>query len=59
MEKVIEIIVVWLPIATSIVGSFALIAAVTPNKTDDKVVEVLLKVINFLGANFGNATNEE
>ena len=43
--------------ATSIVGGFALIATLTPNKSDDKIVEALLKLINFLGANVGNAKN--
>lgn len=47
-----------LAVATSVVGTFALIASVTPTKSDDAVVAVLSKVINFLGANFGRAKNK-
>ena len=59
IDKVVELIVVWLPIVTSVVGSFALIATITPNKVDDEIVNVLLKIINFLGANVGKATNKD
>lgn len=47
-----------LSIATSVVGTFALIATVTPTKSDDEVVEWAEKVIHFLGANFGKAKNK-
>ena len=43
---------------TSIVGSFAIIATATPNTTDNKIADFLLKIINFFGANFGKAKNE-
>jgi len=59
IDKIVELIVVWLPIVTSAVGSFALIATVTPNKVDDEIVNVLLKIINFLGANIGKAANKD
>ena len=36
-----------------------MIATITPNKSDDMIVDTLLKIINFLGANFGAAKNEE
>lgn len=44
-------------IASSVVGTFAMIATVTPNKTDDKVAQLILDVINFLAGNFGKAVN--
>lgn len=44
-------------IASAVVGVCAIIAAATPNKADDKVVDTLLKIVNFLGANFGKAKN--
>ena len=43
---------------TSIVGGFALLAALTPNKSDDSIIQMILKAINFLGANFGKAKND-
>lgn len=48
----------WLPVAFQIVGAFAMVAAMTANETDDKVVNTILKAINFLGMNFGTAKND-
>lgn len=62
MEKVMEVlklIIDWLPEALAVVGAFAVIASKTPNKTDDKIIQTVLDVINFLGANFGKAKNGE
>ena len=46
-------------VVTSFVGSFALLATMTPNKSDDKVMQMVLDMINFLGGNFGNAANKK
>lgn len=56
-QTISDFVVQWLPIAVSVVGSFALIATQTPNKTDDKIIQSILDVINFLGGNFGKAKN--
>lgn len=40
-----------------VVGAFAALAMLTPNKADDKFVAGVLKVINVLGANVGKAAN--
>ena len=48
----------WLPVVFQVVGAFAMIAAMTANETDDKVVNAILKVINFLGMNIGTAKND-
>ena len=44
-------------ITVQVVGVAALIATVTPNTSDDAVVDALLKFINVLGLNIGNASN--
>ena len=41
-----------------VVGGFAVLATLTANQADDKVVSWMLKVINFLGANWGKAKND-
>ena len=46
-------------IATSVVGAFAILATMTPNPKDDKIVSQLYKLINFLGANFGQSKNNK
>lgn len=48
----------WLPVVFQIVGAFAMIAAITANETDDKVVNAILRVINLLGMNVGTARND-
>lgn len=40
-----------------VVGAFAALATLTPNKSDDKIVQAALDGINFLGANLGKAKN--
>ena len=45
--------------AASIVGGFAVIASLTPNKSDDRIVQMILDVVNFFGANFGKASNNK
>ena len=43
----------------SVVGLFAVIATFTPNSSDNEIVDVLLKIVNVLGANIGEASNKE
>jgi len=54
-----DLAVQWLSIAATVIGSFAAVATMTPNKSDDKMVAWLLKLINVLGANIGRAKNDE
>jgi|TARA_R110001592_G_scaffold158994_1_gene390214 hypothetical protein len=49
----------WLAAATSVVGSAAIVATLTPNKSDDKIVQKVLSIINFIGANVGKAKNND
>ena len=57
-QTISDFIIQWLPIVTSIVGSFAVIATMTSNKTDDRIIQVILDVINFLAGNFGKSKND-
>jgi|TARA_R110000796_G_scaffold20652_3_gene61317 uncharacterized membrane protein YadS len=49
----------WLAAATSVIGSAAIVATLTPNKSDDKIVQKALSIINFIGANVGKAKNND
>ena len=40
-----------------VIGIFALIATLTPNKADDKIVQWILDLVNFFAANIGKAKN--
>lgn len=46
-----------LQIALEVVGIFSIVATMTPNDSDNKVVEFVLKIINAVGGNFGKAKN--
>lgn len=41
----------------SIVGGFSVLATMTPNSADNKVVDMIMRMINLLGANVGKAKN--
>ena len=59
IDKVVEFISVYLPVIISVVGSFSLIASMTPNTVDNKIAQFLMDVINFLGANVNKAANKD
>ena len=52
MGQIVEIL-------TQGVGVAALVATLTPNESDDKIVSFVLKVVNVLGANVGKASNDK
>ena len=47
----------YLEIITQAVGVFALVATLTPNTSDNAIVDFILKLINFGGANVGSSKN--
>ena len=57
MDWLLENIGSLLDIALKLVGTFAVIATLTPNESDNAVADGLMKIINMLGAIFGNARN--
>ena len=44
-------------IALKLVGAFAVVATMTPNESDNSIADGLMKIINMVGGNFGNARN--
>ena len=49
----------WYAVITSVIGTFATIATMTPNETDNKIVDALYKLINLLGMNKGKAADKD
>ena len=49
----------YLPAILQIVGGFAVLATLTANKADDKIINTILKVINALALNLGLAKNKD
>jgi len=58
MENILAKLTEWFPVITSFVGSFAILATVTPNKTDNKIAQFLMDIINFFGGNIGKSENK-
>jgi hypothetical protein len=46
-------------IATAVISAASLISAMTPNKADNKITGILLKLINWLALNVGKAKPKE
>jgi hypothetical protein len=46
-------------IATAVVTAASLISALTPNKADNKITAIALKLINWLAINVGKAKPKE
>lgn len=47
-----------LDIAFKVVGIAAVVAALTPNSSDNKAVDFILNIVNALGGNVGKAKNQ-
>lgn len=41
-------ILTWWPIVPSVISIASIVAKITPNKTDDKIVFYLLKIVDYL-----------
>lgn len=50
---------VWLSAVTAVVTAATAITALTPTQTDDKVINMVLKVLNILAGNVGKNKNAD
>ena len=50
---------VWISMALSLVGALSAITAVTPTRSDDKVTDNILRVLNILSLNIGKNQNAD
>jgi hypothetical protein len=58
MENILAKATEWFPLVTSVIGTFAVLATITPNTTDNKIAQFLMDLVNFLGGNVGKAENK-
>lgn len=49
----------WLDAVTKVVAACTAITILTPTKTDNAILNAVLKVLNVLAGNFGKNTNED
>ena len=59
MNELIDNWPAWVTVITTVVSAAAAISAITPTKTDDKVMSSILRVVNVLGLNVGKARNAD
>lgn len=50
---------VWVPAITALVTAATAITALTPSTSDDKIINTILVVLNFIAGNFLKNKNED
>ncbi len=50
---------VWITAILSVVTAATAITAITPTKTDDKIINILLTILNLLAGNVGKNKNAD
>ena len=48
----------YVELALAVLGLFAIIATITPNEADNKIVQAIYTIVNKLGLNVGRSRNE-
>ena len=48
---------IYIELITQVVGTFAIVATMTPNTSDNVIVDFLARIVNFLAANVGKSKN--
>lgn len=59
MIEFIETLPNWVVAITALVTAATGVTALTPTKTDDELINKVLKVLNFLAGNFGKNKNAD
>lgn len=59
IQGIMGMVAKWLPVVAGIISVASLIAAITPSKNDDRIVQFVLDIVNKLGLNVGKATNKD
>jgi hypothetical protein len=59
ITAILEAAPAWLAALTGLVTAATAITALTPSKSDDAVLDKVLKVLNFLAGNFGKNRNAD
>ena len=49
----------WVNALTGIVTSATALTILTPSRSDDKILDWILKILNFISGNFGKNTNKD
>lgn len=59
ITTIINDAVPYISAVAGVVAAASAITAITPTKTDDNIVNAVLKVLNFLAVNIGKNTNAD
>jgi hypothetical protein len=47
----------YIELITQVIGTFAIVATMTPNTSDNVIVDFLARIVNFFAANVGKSKN--
>ena len=59
ITAIIEAAPVWLTAITGVVTACTAITALTPSRSDDEIIDTVLKVLNILAGNVGKNRNAD
>jgi len=59
LQTILSAAPTWIVAITGLVTAATAITTLTPTKSDDKIIGVILKVLNFLAGNFGKNKNAD
>lgn len=59
ITAILEAAPVWLTAITGVVTAATAITALTPSKSDDEIINKVLRVLNFLAGNVGKNKNAD
>jgi len=59
IQELLKAMPMWVPAITTVVTACTAITVITPTKSDDKIVNAILGILNALAGNFGMNKNAD
>jgi len=59
IQTLLALLAKWWPAITAIIAACAAVAAITPSRSDDRIIQIIIDIVNKLGLNVGKAKNAD